>query len=65
MSERITGWAEIAEYYEVSERTAQRRRREMEDMGVIFTVWEGRPPRKKVCSFPNLLQTFVIKRGRF
>lgn len=65
MSERITGWAEIAAYYNVSIRTAQRRRKEMKEEGVIFDMREGRPPRKIICSYPNLLQAFLVKKGGF
>ena len=64
MSERITGWAEIAAYYGVSESKVRRLKQEMDEEGVIFVVREGKPPQKRICSFPNLLQAFVVRRGK-
>ena len=63
-TERITGWKAIAEYFGVSRASIMRRRAELDAEGVIFYVCEGRPPHRVACSFPNLLQAFVVKKGK-
>ncbi len=59
----LVGWKEIAQYLGVSLRTAKSKRKEFEKCGVIFQRWIGRPPRKYVCSFPNLLSRFFLLGG--
>ena len=64
MSDIIKTWAEIAAYFGVSEKTVRRRKAELEEEGDIFEMLEGRPPRRVICSYPSMLQHFVIKKGK-
>jgi len=56
----LIGWKAIANMFGVTERTMISRRKELLEYGVIFYMHHGRPPRKRVCAFPSLLQRWVI-----
>jgi predicted DNA-binding transcriptional regulator YafY len=58
---RLQGWEEIAEVLGVSERTAQRMKRDLQEASVIFYQNIGRPPRRTVCSFESFLKVYCIK----
>lgn len=60
----LKGWKEIAKFYQVSVRTAQRRRKEMCERGIIFVRYEGRPPKKYICAWQSMLMAFVVERGK-
>ena len=60
----LVGWRPIAQMFGVTERTMQTRRQELMEDGVIFYMNHGRPPRKRVCAFPSILQRWVILRQR-
>jgi len=60
----LVGWKAIAQMFGVTERTMQARRQELIEVGVIFYMNHGRPPRKRVCAFPSLLMRWVILKQR-
>lgn len=61
----IIGWKAIARMFGVSPRTMIKRRKELLAYGVIFYMHLGRPPKKRVCAFPSLLQRWtIIKQDR-
>ena len=52
----LIGWKAIAEIFGCSERKMRSLRGELQELGVIFYMRQGRPPRKRVCAFPSLLK---------
>ncbi len=60
----LIGWKAIAEMFGVTERTMKSRREELLELGAIFYMNHGRPPRRRVCAFPSLLKTWTILKGR-
>jgi len=59
----LIGWKAIAEMFGVTERTMKARRKELLEIGVIFYMNHGRPPRKRVCAFPSLLMRWTVLKG--
>ncbi len=60
----LIGWKAIAEMFGVTERTMKARREELLELGAIFYMNHGRPPRRRVCAFPALLMRWTILKGR-
>lgn len=65
MSEALIGWENISKYLGISKYTAKRRRRKLLEAGIMFYISVGRPPKRKIATFPNLLQAYILKRGEF
>jgi DNA-binding Lrp family transcriptional regulator len=61
----LRGWKAIADFFGVSERTMQRRKKELEDAGVIMKMTIGSPPnrQKMVTTFPSLLMIWFSKKA--
>lgn len=59
----IQGWENIARMFNVHPRTAQRRRKELREAGVIFYINKGKPPRKVVCAFPSMLKAWITAKA--
>jgi hypothetical protein len=55
----VRGWDKIAASIGWSIRTAQRRKEELQNAGVIFYHKSGRPPARKVFHFPSRLRSWV------
>ena len=64
MSERaLMGWKEIAKVFNVSERTMKSKRDELVEVGAIFYLRVGRPPRRRVMAFMSTLRMWAILKG--
>jgi hypothetical protein len=61
--EALVGWDEICSFLRCELSSSQRRR--LRDAKVIFNRLEGRPPnrRKKIFTFPSLLQRYLMIKG--
>lgn len=59
----LVGWKAIADMFSLSERAMISKRKELLEYGVIFYMHHGRPPKKRVCAFPSLLQRWVIMKA--
>lgn len=55
----IIGWKAIAAMFGCSERKIRNYRHELTNLGVIFYMNLGRPPRKRVCAFPTTLKRWT------
>jgi hypothetical protein len=61
MGERIEiGWKSLAAMLRKSPTAMQRRRQELERVGVIFYMRHGKPGRRMVHFWPSLLQRWVM-----
>jgi response regulator of citrate/malate metabolism len=58
------GWAELAKILNISESTAKRRKKELEDAGVIFYLNVGRPVHKVMRFFISRLIAWAGEKGR-
>ena len=47
-----------------SRSTFYNRLHKMRELGVVFTMYLGRPRRKRMCSFPSLCQKYLIMVGQ-
>lgn len=55
----IHGWESIARFFGVSTRTMIRKRKELQEAGVIFYMYRGRPKRRVVATLPSLLRAWI------
>jgi len=62
----IEGWDQIAQMFNVSVRSAQRRKEELEQAGAIFYRWKSSKGRKVriVCAFPSSLRTWMAEKAK-
>jgi len=60
----LVGWERIAKFFNVSERTMLRRRKELLSSGAIFYRYTGKPPRKRVCAFKSALIQWVTNKAK-
>jgi len=62
----IEGWDQIAAMFNVSTRTVQRRKEELERAGAIFYRWKSSKGRKVrvVCAFPSSLRTWMAEKSK-
>jgi len=63
MEQAIQGWDNIAKVFGLSPRSMIRRRKELQEAGVIFYVLTGCPKQKRVCAFPSLLRAWAAKKA--
>ncbi len=59
----IVGWKAIADLFGVSERKAQRWRKELVKSGFVFYMWVGNPPHRCACGFPSRLMDWAAVKG--
>ena len=63
MEKVIRGWNNIAEMFGVHPRTMIRRKKELQEAGVIFYMTIGQPKHRVVCAFPSLLKVWMAKKA--
>jgi len=59
MSQILVGLDEIARYLGLSLDTLKRQSRKLQEAGVLFPMWRGRPPRLRICTFTDRLQAWL------
>jgi hypothetical protein len=62
----LVGWKAIADFFAVSETKMIRYKEELQELGVIFYSFHGRPPQRRVHAFPVKLMAWQgekTKRG--
>ena len=52
---RILGWSQSKFY---------RRRWELDDLGIIFYRYQGRPPVRRLCAFPSDLRAWIRAKAK-
>jgi len=58
----IQGWEEIGKMFNKTGRSMIKRKKELEQCGVIFYTYYGRPKRLTVCAFPSMLQRWSAEK---
>jgi hypothetical protein len=59
MSELLVGLEEIARYLRCSVQSLKNQSTLLQEAGVLFTAYRGRPPRLRVCAFTDRLQIWL------
>ena len=59
----IVGLEEIARYLGLSHASLKRHSRTLQEIGVLFPMWRGRPPRRMICTFTDRLQAWLVAAG--
>jgi len=59
MSELLVGLEEIARYLRCSVQSLKNQSTLLQEAGVLFTAYRGRPPRLRVCAFTDRLQVWL------
>ena len=59
----IQGWENIANVFGIHPSTMRRRKKELQNAGVIFYMITGQPKRKVVCAFPSLLKAWISRKA--
>jgi len=63
MEVAVQGWENIAALLGVSPSTMMRRKKELQEAGVIFYILKDNCKRRTVCTFPSLLKIWVSKKA--
>jgi|GEM_PF-3518572 len=63
MSQILVGLEEIARYLGLSHASLKRHSRTLQEIGVLFPMWRGRPPRRMICTFTDRLQAWLLASG--
>ena len=60
MSQILIGLEEIARYLRIPLQSLKNKSTELQKAGVLFWMWRGRPPRKRICCFTDRLQAWIL-----
>jgi hypothetical protein len=60
LSELLIGLEEIARYLRISVGSLKQKSAELQQAGLLFKMWRGRPPKLRTCAFTNHLQAWLI-----
>lgn len=63
MSELLVGLKEIAGYLRIPTSSLAQKSKQLQDVGVLFKSWRGKPPKKRTCAFTSHLQAWLIACG--
>lgn len=64
MERALTGWKEIADFLSWSEYKVLTHRDELENAGVVFYCYMGRPPTKRVQAFPSAIMAWTLMKAK-
>jgi hypothetical protein len=65
MADRIlVGWKAIAGLVGLDVRTLTRERLILEELGVVFHMWRGKPPKRRVCAFESSIKAWIVARSK-
>ena len=64
MSQLLVGLDEIARYLRCSLSSVKNQSRALQEAGVFFQMWRGRPPKLMICTTTDRLQAWLLAKGR-